>query len=361
MDLDAVLARRPAVVLVDDFGRHAPAIGSLRDAGIDVISTVDVCDLERAAGAVGQITGQPPPATVSDAALAQADEIRFLDSSPEALRKRLGHGNIYPPGQVDEALGGLFQTANLAALREIGLRVVAETLIAPGTARQREPQDVLVAVTAPAQAEALVQRGARLARRSSAKCTVLALGPAAGAPPGDGTAAIRGAAQDAGAAVIVREGGDAAAAITQTVRETGARHLVMAAPPAASLERWRPSLAERLAGQLPDIHLHITAGQASPAGRSPDAGDSPGAARGQTRGAVRVYLGYAAGCGITTAMLEEAGAPQITRIGRGGGRRRLSWQGRRERRARRPGGDRRRRQSRYRCGSGPPSRGGLHR
>ena len=200
MDLDAVLARRPAVVLVDDFGHHARAIESLREAGIDVISTVDVCDLERAAGAVGRITGSPPSARVSGAALAEAGEIRFLDSSPEALRKRLGHGNIYPPGQAHEALGGLFQTANLAELREIGLQVVAETLTAPGTARQRQPLDVLVVVAAPAQAEALVPRGARLARRGNAKCTVLELGLPAGRRPGDGTAAIRAAARDAGAA-----------------------------------------------------------------------------------------------------------------------------------------------------------------
>ena len=186
MDLDAVLARRPAVVLVDDFGRHSRAIGSLRDAGIDVISTVDVCDLERAADDVLHITGLPPAATVSDAALAEADEIRFLDSSPEALRKRLGHGNIYPPGQADEALAGLFQTASLAALREIGLRVIAETLATPSTVRQREPRDVLVAVAAPARAEALVQHGIRLARRGSATCTVLALSPAAGGRPETG-------------------------------------------------------------------------------------------------------------------------------------------------------------------------------
>ncbi len=283
--------------------------GRCGDAGIDVISTVDVCDLERAADAVHRITGLPPAATVPDAALAEADEIRFLDNSPESLRKRLGHGNIYPAGQADEALGGLFETASLAELREIGLQVVAETLSPPDTARPREPLDVLVAVADPGQADGLVRRGIRLARRSSAKCTVLALIPPAGASPGDGAARVRSAAQDAGAAVIVRAGRDTAAAIAQAVRETGARHLVMAVPPTGLLERWRPSLVERLTDQLPDVHLHITAGQAWPAGA--DAGDSPdgtpAAARGQGRGAVRVYLGYAAGCGITTAMLEEAG------------------------------------------------------
>ena len=240
----------------------------------------------------------------------QADEIRFLDNSPEALRKRLGHGNIYPPGQAREALDGLFQTATLAALREIGLRVIAETLTAPGSARQREPLDVLVAVTAPAQAETLIRRGARLARRGNARCTVLTLGPPAGTP-GDWTAAVQTLAQDAGAAVIAREGRDTVAAIAQAVRETGARHLVIAAPPAGLIDRWRPGQVERLASQLPDVHLHITAGQARPSGAAPDGGDSPdrapGAAGRQPHATVRVYLGYAPGCGITSAMLGEAG------------------------------------------------------
>jgi NitT/TauT family transport system ATP-binding protein len=310
MDLDAVLARKPAVVLVDEFGWHAAAIGALRDAGIDVIAAVDVRDLERAAGEVSQITGRPAAATVPDAALAEADEIRFLDNSPEALRKRLGHGNIYPPGQAREALSGLFQTATLAALREIGLRVIAETLTAPGSPRHRDPLDVLVAVSDPAQADALIRRGSRLARRGNARCTVLALGPPAGTP-GDLAAAIQSPARDAGAAVIAREDRDTVAAIARAVRETGARHLVIAAPPAGLLDRWRPGLAERLVSQLPDVHLHIMAGQAGSSGAAPDGGDSPDRAPGvtgrQAHATVRVYLGYAPGCGITSAMLEEAG------------------------------------------------------
>jgi NitT/TauT family transport system ATP-binding protein len=311
MDLSAVLARRPAVVLVDDFGPHARAVASLRNAGIDVISTVDVCDLDRAADMVAGITGRPVAATVPDAVLAEADDIRFVDISPEALRKRLGHGNIYPADQPDEALAGLFSRANLAALREIGLRVVAETLGASGAGRPREPLEVVVAVTAPDQAGPLIQRGVRLARPSGARCTVLMLGLPGGSPPAEGMAAIRSAAEDAGAVTIVREDRDMAAAITEAVRETGARHLVLAGTPPRLLERWRPSLFERLADQLPDVHLHITAASAGTAGSGAGGGDAPGgaadAARGRARGAVRVYLGYAAGCGITTAMLEEAG------------------------------------------------------
>jgi NitT/TauT family transport system ATP-binding protein len=338
LDLAAVLARKPAVVLADEYGRHAAAIRALRDAGIDVLSTVDVTDLERASAATPPPDGLAATPTVSDADLAEADEVRFIDNSPEALRKRLGHGNIYPADQVDHALSGPFQAANLAALREIGLRVVAETLTTPGAARPREPHDVLVAVTVPALAEELVQHGARLARRGSATCTVLALPRPvaalarpvgalprpAGAPGGD-SAAVTSAARDIGARVLVREGRDTAAVIAQAVRETGARHLVLAEPSArlldrarldrGLLDRARPDrggrldrrlgLAERLADQLPDVDLHILAGQPQLALTAADE-TADGEVQRPPRGAVRIYLGYAVGCGITTAMLEEA-------------------------------------------------------
>ncbi|HEY1917257.1 MAG TPA: AAA-associated domain-containing protein [Streptosporangiaceae bacterium] len=324
MDLSAVQAREPEIVLVDDFAHNIDAIATLRDAGIDVIATVDVSDLARAADLITQATGQPPTAPVPDAALAQADEIRLIDNSPEALRKRLGHGNIYPAGQARQALDGLFQTSVLAELRDIGLRLVAERFAAPGSGLTRVPPGVLVAVTAPARAGALVDRGIRLARRVSGPCTVLLPGPATG----PSAAVARHAAQGAGATVIVHEGRDTAALITQAVRETAARHLVIAEstagrlerwpalpdPAAGLLDRWRPSLAERLAGQLPDVDLHILAGQERPAGVGPDGPATDGPALGEAgaqarrpRATVRVYLGYALGVGATTAMLEEAG------------------------------------------------------
>jgi NitT/TauT family transport system ATP-binding protein len=325
MDLDAVLARRPAVVLVDDLGHHVRAIAALRDAGIDVLSTVDVCDLERAADTVREMAGQPAAATVTDATLAEADDIRFVDSSPEALRKRLGHGNIYPPAEAEAALTGLFSTANLATLREIGLQVVAETLDTSPATRRPEPPGVLVAIAAADQAETLIQRGIRLARPTGATCSVLLPRLQVGT-----AAALRQAAEDAGATVVVRDSRDEQAAITQAVRETGARHLVVAGTAAAGRDRrlpsltwppsltWLPSLtgrasspAEYLADQLPDVHLHITPAAARPVSGERTDGTrlTDGGADGRPerrRGAVRVYLGYAPGCGVTTAMLEEA-------------------------------------------------------
>jgi NitT/TauT family transport system ATP-binding protein len=299
MDVDAVLARHPAVVLVDDFRRHADYITILLDAGIDVISTVDVSDLDRAAS----ITGRPVSETMPATALAEADDVRFVDSSPEALRKRLSHGNIYPGG---EAPDDLFTPANLAALREIGLHVVSETLSGSVVSVRHEPPHVLVAVTSGASASSsssaaeLISRGVRLARPSGATCTVLVLGS-------DEASAIRTAARDAGAEVIVRSGEDTAGAISQAVHEAQARHLVLAGTDPGFLVRWRSTLAERLATELPQVHLHIVTASASVGGPGPAAEvPAPEPVPGRHRGNVRVYLAYAPGCGATTAMLEEA-------------------------------------------------------
>ncbi len=373
MDTAAVLARRPGIALVDDLGLNEAGIAALRAAGIDVISTADVADVQRVAGAVAGITGRPPAATVTDQMLADADEVQFVDSSPEALRKRLGHGNIYPGGQAPPELAGTFETASLAALRELGLRLVADTLPAPAQARTRETQDVLVAVTGQDRSVELVRHGIRLARRGGARCSVLLLGSSRGpaTPVGavtQGTsvarqaqqragivAEVRQAAADADAEVLERDG-DAATVIPQAVRQSGARHLVIAAQPPGVLDRLRGSAsgvlrggalgrlggsaAERLLAQLPDVHLHVLpppdtspapeppavpSAAAIAAGTSPAdtaragtslAGTAPAAAdpkdepvpggRPAQRGAIRVYLGYARGCGTTTAMLEEA-------------------------------------------------------
>ena len=294
MDTTEVLKRHPAVVLVDDFARHQAAIEELRDAGIEVFSTVDVTDLARAADVVRSITGEAPATTVPDEALAHAEDIRFVDSSPEALRARLGHGNIYPDGVPDEASERLFSAASLARLREIGLQVIAETL--PGRdERNRAPHDVLVAVNVPAAADELIELGVRLARSSSAKCTVLVFGP--DAPE---------VTANPGVTVISREGKDPAATIAGAVRETGVRHLFVAEPTAKLRDRWRPALAEHLTDQLSDVHLHVLTGHNDGVGM-PRAPGSPSASDSRGRGSVRVYLGYAPGCGTTTAMLEEAG------------------------------------------------------
>ncbi len=315
MEVTALLARKPAVVLVDDLGRHAIAIEALRAAGIHVISSADVADVQRVAGEVEAITGHPAAASITDELLADVDALQFVDSSPEALRKRLLHGNIYPPDRIQAALHTEFQPARLAAMRELGLRLVAQTLPdgGVGAERQRGAQDVLVAVWRPEEVDWLVTRGVRLARRRGARCCVLALSRPSvtthGPPAAVLTGRVEAEAAATGASVLIRESRDAAAAVISAVQEINARHLVFAVPAAGLFERWRSTLLERLASQLPGVHLHLQAAAGS-ADREADgngaasAGTAP--VRARRRGAIRVYLGYAPGCGTTTAMLQEA-------------------------------------------------------
>ncbi len=307
MDVTAVLARHPQVALVDDLGMHASAISALRAAGIDVVSTADVGDVRAVAEQWRAITGHPAPATITDDQLAGIDAIQFVDSSPEALRKRLGHGNIYPAQRVPKLLETEFQPARLAALRELGLGLVARSAPEPDAGRPRHSQDVLVALSRPELADSLVLRGIRLARRRAARCYLLTLSPS-GQPPVAISDQVRQTAEAAGVTSIARDARDAGAAIMSAVQETGARHLVLAAPPAALFERWRGSLIERLVARLPEVHLHVLAPASPGASAVQSAARGPGEAERPAgrRGAVRVYLGYAPGCGTTTAMLEEA-------------------------------------------------------
>src|SRR3989440_4102808 len=136
MDVDAVLSRRPHVALVDELA-HTNVPGSrnekrwrdveeLLEAGIDVISTVNIQHLESLNDVVEKITGVPQRETVPDAVVRAADQVELVDMTPEALRRRMAHGNIYPPEKIDAALTNYFRSGNLAALRELALLWLAD-------------------------------------------------------------------------------------------------------------------------------------------------------------------------------------------------------------------------------------------
>ena len=136
MDLAGVLARKPAVVLVDELA-HTNVPGSkhtkrwqdvdeLLAAGINVITTVNVQHLESLNDVVEKITGVTQRETVPDAFVRSADQIELVDMSPEAIRRRMAHGNIYPPDRIEAALGNYFRPGNLGALRELALLWVAD-------------------------------------------------------------------------------------------------------------------------------------------------------------------------------------------------------------------------------------------
>ena len=182
MDVDAVLARHPQVALVDELAhtnapgvRHAKRwqdVEELRDAGIDVISTLNVQHVESVKDLVEKVTGIPVRETIPDRVLDGADVIQFIDIAPEALRKRMRHGNVYRRDKVDTALDNFFRPRNLAAMRQIGLRLVADSL-ASSSEVVSSPEDVLVAVSGGRSSEELMRRGARLARRRDGSCTVV--------------------------------------------------------------------------------------------------------------------------------------------------------------------------------------------
>lgn len=186
MDVDAVIARRPKVALIDELA-HTNVPGSrnakrwqdideILDAGIDVISTVNIQHLESLNDVVESITGVPQRETVPDAVVRRANQIELVDMSPEALRRRMAHGNVYAPEKVDAALSNYFRVGNLTALRELALLWVADRvdeylqqyraehdISATWPARER----IVVGLTGGPEGDTLIRRAARIATRGS--------------------------------------------------------------------------------------------------------------------------------------------------------------------------------------------------
>src|ERR1700719_1845418 len=186
MDVDAVLARHPEIALVDEFA-HTNVPGSrnekrwqdveeLLDAGIDVISAVNIQHLESLNDVVEKITGVPQRETVPDAIVRAADQVELVDMTPEALRRRMADGNIYPPEKIDAALPNYFRSGNLSALRELALLWLADK-VDEGLQRYRiehkitgaweARERVVVALTGGPEGKTLIRREARIAARSS--------------------------------------------------------------------------------------------------------------------------------------------------------------------------------------------------
>ncbi|WP_406089978.1 ATP-binding protein [Kitasatospora purpeofusca] len=186
MDLDALLARRPTVALVDELahtnvpgGRHGKRwqdVEELLDAGTDVITTVNIQHLESLNDVVQKITGIPQRETVPDEVVRRADQIELVDMAPQALRRRMAHGNVYKAEKVDAALSNYFRVGNLTALRELALLWVAGRVdeglrdyrASHNIDRVWETRErVVVALTGGPEGETLVRRAARIADRTA--------------------------------------------------------------------------------------------------------------------------------------------------------------------------------------------------
>jgi two-component system sensor histidine kinase KdpD len=267
MDLDAVLARKPEIALVDELAHtNAPGlrhhkrwqdVEMLRDAGIHVISTVNVQHVESVKDLVEKVTGIVVRETVPDSQLDRADVVQFIDISPEALRKRMRHGNVYAREKVETALENFFRPANLAAMRQIGLRLVADSMARSRTVVE-SPEDVLVAVSCHETSEELMRRGARLARRHGGYCLVATV---VDDPENDTRVdRYRELASQLGCSFAVLGGRNVSGAIIQAARDAGAEHVVVGEVSSDGFwQRLWPTTVDRIIDGLPDADIHVIA------------------------------------------------------------------------------------------------------
>jgi two-component system sensor histidine kinase KdpD len=185
MDLDAVLARRPQLALIDELahtnvpnsGRHAKRwedVLEILESGINVITTVNIQHLESLAESIESMTGTPVRERVPDWVVRRANQTELVDSSPEQLRRRISHGNVYPPEKVPAALTNFFTTHNLTILRELALRFVAdeteEVLLREveelASAPVETGEHILVGSSVSPGSDRVLRRAARIAARA---------------------------------------------------------------------------------------------------------------------------------------------------------------------------------------------------
>jgi two-component system sensor histidine kinase KdpD len=285
MDVDAVLARHPKVALIDELAHtNVPGSGrnekrwqdviELLDAGIDVITTVNIQHLESIADAVERMTGTPVRERVPDWLMRKADQIELVDSSPEQLRRRMLHGNIYAPEKVPQALNNFFRQDNLIALRELALRFLAdeteEELLEhlqrhQSTALWETAERLVVAVTTAPGTDALVRRAARIAARIKADLHVVHVKSGeAGRPTSDGDLAeLHQLASDLGAQWHELAGENPPEVLMDFARRNQITQIVVGS---SQRSRWRElmgggSIVRRLLrlADAEDIDVHVIA------------------------------------------------------------------------------------------------------
>ncbi|MFF5971508.1 DUF4118 domain-containing protein [Streptomyces sp. NPDC012769] len=313
MDIDAVLARRPAVALVDELA-HTNVPGSrnakrwqdveeLLAAGIDVISTVNIQHLESLGDVVESITGVRQRETVPDEVVRRADQIELVDMSPQALRRRMAHGNVYQPDKVDAALSNYFRPGNLTALRELALLWTADRVDAylrqyrgehniRSTWQARER--IVVGLTGGPEGRTLIRRAARLAEKGAGG-EVLAVyvsrsdGLTAASPKE--LADQRTLVEDLGGTFHHVIGDDVPSALLEFARGVNATQIVLGSSRRRS---WQyvlgPGVGQTVARDSgPDLDVHIVTHEEAAKGRGLPV------ARGARLGRARILWGWAVG------------------------------------------------------------------
>ena len=285
MDLAAVLARKPEVALIDELAHtNVPGSGphpkrwedvlEIIEAGISVVSTVNIQHLESVADAVQQITGVAVRERVPDWVVRRADQLELIDSSPEQLRRRMLHGNVYPPEKIPGALTSFFRYQNLVALRELALRFVAdeteEELL--GFLQSRHPdivwdtaERIMVAVTAASGTDAVLRRAARIALRAHANLQVVyVVGDDTERPASkQALAAIKHLSEDLGANWHEIVADDPAPALVKFAKDNQITQIVLGA---SRRSRWeqltsRPSVVQRVLrfARQAGVDVHVIA------------------------------------------------------------------------------------------------------
>ncbi|MFI0902038.1 ATP-binding protein [Streptomyces sioyaensis] len=313
MDVDAVRERRPAVALVDELA-HTNVPGSrntkrwqdieeLLEAGIDVISTVNIQHLESLGDVVESITGVRQRETVPDEIVRRADQIELVDMSPQAIRRRMAHGNIYQSDKVDAALSNYFRPGNLTALRELALLWVADrvdeylqeyraehSIRSTWQARER----IVVGLTGGPEGRTLIRRAARMAAKGSGS-EVLAVYIArsdglTSASPKE-LAVQRTLVEDLGGTFHHVIGEDVPSALLEFARGVNATQIVLGS---SRRKAWQyifgPGVGATVARESgPDLDVHIVTHEEVARGRGLPV------ARGARLGRARIIAGWVVG------------------------------------------------------------------
>jgi two-component system, OmpR family, sensor histidine kinase KdpD len=293
MDLPRILERSPELVLIDELAHsNAPGvehakryedITAVLAAGIDVYSTVNVQHLESLNDRVAELTGTRVRETVPDSVVAVADELVLVDLTPEALIARLQAGKVYPQERVEAALNHFFRIENLAALREVALREVAEEVETkrrvspePDTLGTREDRPraaaassqaiqerLLALITPDPESQRVVRRAARSAQRLDGELDLLYVRPYGREPNAqerEQLEALRRLASVLGCHLLIEEGDDVAEIVARIARERGTTYVLMGVPSARrGLRRFSEPLHDRLLRLLPGVDLRIVA------------------------------------------------------------------------------------------------------
>ena len=280
MDTDAILERNPVVALIDELA-HTNAPGSprekrwedvevIRDAGIHVVTTLNVQHLQSVADAVATITGAPVNERLPDEVLESADEIELVDMSPHALRQRMKHGNVYPPERAQVALDKFFTEANLTALRELALRLTArrvEGQLEQANAGVQLPlvtDRVLVLVDGGPGSTRAIRTAAELAGAlRAALVAVVVQTPRNAHMSFDRNRDLQEAVDDAvdlGAEVVRVEAPDVPSGLADVALSKRASHVVLPYRPRDGMKSiTEKPLSELVMARLPSIKLHLVA------------------------------------------------------------------------------------------------------